>query len=141
MKNYFTKLNLILLFLIGGFNLSNAQISEPEVKTALSNIFDLSVNEDYNKAANFLLFEKVNEKRSYNASVNDELKSVKRQCKKIKAYIDLSDSYEYNGFKTTNIEGLNGAILNVVFKSGDQKLNISFTFVNVSGKILLENFK
>ncbi|MBK7105683.1 MAG: hypothetical protein IPH62_10405 [Ignavibacteriae bacterium] len=141
MKNYLTKLNMIFLFLITGYNFTNAQISEADVKTALTNIFNVSVDENYNNAANLFLFEKTNEKRSYNTSVSDELKSVKRQCKKIKAYIDLSDSYEFSGFKTANIDGLNGAILNVIFKSGDQKLNIAFTFVNISGKILLANFK
>ncbi|MBK8943916.1 MAG: hypothetical protein IPM32_01475 [Ignavibacteriae bacterium] len=141
MKNIFTKINLIIFFLLTGYNLSIAQVSEADAKILLSKIFDLSVNEDYNNASNLILYEKVNEKRSYNASVNDELKSVKRQCKKIKAYIDLSDSYEFSGYRSSNINNFNGGILNVIFKSSDQKLNISFSFVNVSGKILLAEFK
>ncbi|MCB0751621.1 MAG: hypothetical protein KDC52_09120, partial [Ignavibacteriae bacterium] len=80
-------------------------------------------------------------KRAFNPAENSEIKAVKRQCKKIKAYIDLSDSYEYTKYTPTKIDGQNGAVLDVSFKSGDQKLNIGFTFVKLGGKILLVGFK
>ncbi|MBI1931753.1 MAG: hypothetical protein HYS24_04385 [Ignavibacteriales bacterium] len=141
MKSYFTIILIAVIFLINLGNSVYAQVSEADAKTVLNSIFDASSKEDYNKASSLLMFEKVLDKRAYNNSDPAEQKSVKRICKKIKAYIDLSDSYEVSGSKSVNMQGLNGTVLDVVFKSGDQKLNIAFTFLNVSGKILLSDFK
>ncbi len=141
MKKYFVNITLLILFVLLGNISVKAQTSEANVKSALTTIFDLSVKENYNKAAGLMLYENGKEKRTYNISNNSELKIVKRQCKKIKAYINLSDSYEYSNFTQTQIDGMNVAILEVVFKSGDQKLNISFSFVDITGKLLLYSFK
>jgi len=141
MKKYFLNINLAILFIILGNGFTNAQTSEADIKSALTTIFDLSVKENFNKAAGLMLYENGTEKRTYNTADNSELKTVKRQCKKIKAYINLSDSYEYSNFTQTKVDGINGAVLEVVFKSGDQKLKISFNFVNLSGKLLLASFK
>ena len=141
MKKYLVNINILILFVLFCNSFTEAQITEANVKSALTTIFDLSVKENFIKAAGLILFENGAEKRSYNAADNSELKTVKRQCKKIKAYINLSDSYEYSNYTQIQIDGMNGAVLEVVFKSGDQKLIISFNFVNLSGKLLLTNFK
>jgi hypothetical protein len=141
MKKILTNINFVIIVTFFVNVCINAQTSEANVKSALSSVFDVSVKEDFSKAAGLMLYEDGKEKRAYNSSDNSELKTVKRQCKKIKAYIDLSDSYEYANFSTTQINGMNGAVLEVIFKSGDQKLNISFSFVNLSGKLLLASFK
>ena len=141
MKNYKMLASLILLF--GGMNIifAQADITEADLKAALSSVFDASVKENYTKACSLMLNDELKEKRAFNPSENSEIKAVKRQCKKIKAYIDLSDSYEYTKYTPTKIDGQNGAVLEVSFKSGDQKLNIGFTFVKLGGKVLLVGFK
>ena len=136
----------LLLFIIFSACLSfslNAQnkLSEDTAKSALTKIFDLSKNQNYSALASLFLYEEGKELRSYNNSVRGEAKSVKRNAKKIKAYLDLSDSYEYNSITFGKLLNNPSADLEVNFKSGDQELTISFIFVEIAGNILLADFK
>lgn len=136
----------LLLFIIFSACLSfslNAQnkLSEDTAKSALTKIFDLSKNQNYSALASLFLYEEGKELRSYNNSVRAEAKSVKRNAKKIKAYLDLSDSYEYNSITFGKLLNNPSADLEVNFKSGDQELTISFIFVEIAGNILLADFK
>lgn len=137
------KLLLLIIFSIGlSWNL-NAQnkLSEVTAKAALTKIFDLSKDQNYSAIASLLLYEEGKELRSYDNSAKAEAKSVKRNAKKIKAYLDLSDSYEYNRITFGKLLNNPSAELEVNFKSGDQELTISFIFVEIAGKILLADFK
>ncbi|MCB9209164.1 MAG: hypothetical protein H6612_00545 [Ignavibacteriales bacterium] len=140
MKNF-----LILQFFItlAAFSLISAQnqISEDEVKNSLTKIFDLSKNQNFDALASQILYNEKNEKRAYNKNDANEAKSVKRMAKKIKAYLDLSDSYEYESLTNLKVDNLPAAELKVNFRSGDQKLTITFDFVKLNGNLLLENFK
>ncbi|MCB9219586.1 MAG: hypothetical protein H6610_09025 [Ignavibacteriales bacterium] len=140
MKNF-----LILQFFItlAAFSLISAQnqISEVEVKNSLTKIFDLSKNQNFDALASQILYNEKNEKRAYNKNDANEAKSVKRMAKKIKAYLDLSDSYEYESLTNLKVDNLPAAELKVNFRSGDQKLTITFDFVKLNGNLLLENFK
>ena len=136
----------LLLFIIFSACLSfslNAQnkLSEDTAKSALTKIFDLRKNQNYSALASLFLYEEGKELRSYNNSVRAEAKSVKRNAKKIKAYLDLSDSYEYNSITFGKVLNNPSADLEVNFKSGDQELTISFIFVEIAGNILLADFK
>jgi hypothetical protein len=138
------KIFLLLIIFVMGFTWNlNAQtkLDEGTVKAALSKIFDLSKDQNYTALASLLLYEKGKELRSYNNSVNEEKKTVKRNAKKIKAYLDLSDSYEYKSITFGKLLNNPNAELEVNFRSGDQELTISFIFVDISGKILLADFK
>jgi hypothetical protein len=131
---------LISLFLTISIYSQN-EITETEAKTSLTNLFDLSKSKSYEEASLFLAYNgkdeaKIN-KVAFNYADKKEKKAVKRKCKKIKAYLDLSDSYEYDGFSSNG----NSGTIKVNFKSGDQELKISFTFVKISGKVLLSDFK
>ena len=117
------------------------KINENDVKSALTKIFDLSKDQNYSEAAKLLLFEKNGEIRSYNFSDPVEAKSVKRLVKKIKAYLDLSDSYEYESLTLGTAMKLQSADLKVNFKSGDQELTISYLFVKNANSLLLAQFK
>jgi hypothetical protein len=138
------KIFLLLIIFVMGFTWNlNAQtkLDEGTVKAALSKIFDLSKDQNYTALASLLLYEEGKELRSYNNSVNEEKKTVKRNAKKIKAYLDLSDSYEYKSITFGKLLNNPNAELEVNFRSGDQELTISFIFVDISGKILLADFK
>ena len=123
-----------------------AQKAKPldEVKTALSKIFDLSKNNKYKDAAGYFAYTGDDKERylayTLNYKVREEKSLVRRNCKKIKAYIELSDSYEYGKFETKKIDGVNHYILQVIFKSGSQNLNISFDFVKINNKFVLASF-
>lgn len=120
---------------------SQNELSKSDLKETVAKIFNLCNNKNYEGMADLLLFKDGKTYRPYNFSNKSEAKKVKRQCKKIKAYLDLSDSYEYDSFVNGNYESLPSSKLNIIFISGDQKLNISFEFVKLNGKILLASFK
>jgi hypothetical protein len=140
MKNTL-KISFLLAFLFVINIYAQNSINVTEVKSALTNLFDLCKNKNYENASAYLAYDGKDvarkEKSSFNYSEKSEKKIVKRKCKKIKAYLDLSDSYEYGKFSS----GGNKADINVIFKSGDQELKIMFSFVKVGNKILLSNFK
>lgn len=134
---------LLLIFAIGfTYNLdAQSKLNEGTAKAALSKIFELSKEQNYPALASLLLYEKGKELRSYDYSVKEEKKLVSRNGKRIKAYLNLSDSYEYNIIKFGKLFNNPSAELKVQFKSGDQKLTISFIFIELSGKIFLADFK
>lgn len=137
-KNLYLQL-VIVLFLLNNVSVS-ATMKESAVKSALTKIFDMSKNKNYTDSAP-LLFNKKLITRAYNYTDKSEIKAVKRICKKIKAYLDLSDSYEYEAISFSKDKNLQSANLKVNFQSGNQELTISFIFVEISGKILLSSFK
>lgn len=132
-----------IVLILFGASIVTAQnnLSETNVKNALTKIFDLSKNQNYESLASLMLYSKKNELRTFNFTNKSEVKSVKRMSKKIKAYLDLSDSYEYESLTTGKEHNLPSVNLKVNFKSGDQELTISFLFVDQNGKILLSKFK
>ena len=114
-------------------------INENKIKSALTQIFDQSKMQDYKKLAPLLFNE--DELKPFNIQNSSDERAVKRIAKKIKAYLDLSDSYSYESLSFDKFANLPSAELEVSFKSGDQDLNISFIFVESSNKILLAEFK
>ncbi len=140
MKNIL-KISFLLLFLFTINIIAQSSIKQTEVKSILTNLFDLCKNKNYKDAANYFAYNGKdtdrNGKTAFNYTNKSERKIVKRKCKKIKAYLDLSDSYEYGDFSTNG----NKVNLNVIFKSGDQELKIVFAFIKSGNKILLSNFK
>jgi len=140
MKKMIT-IQMVFIFLfvcnIGAQN----KLNEQNVKSQLAKIFDLSKDQNYAGSAALFLYNKGNDLRTYNFKSKSEARAVKRMAKKIKAYLDLSDSYEYESITFGNYKKLPSAELKVYFKSGDQKLSISFLFVEHLGNILLANFK
>jgi hypothetical protein len=121
----------IITSLVFSINIFAQNFEEAELKSSLSKIFDLSKAQNYKELSSLLVIE----------NENDVEKAVKRTAKKIKAYLNLSDSYEYASITYDKINDLPGANLNVIFKSGDQKLSISFSFIKKSNKLLLVEFK
>jgi hypothetical protein len=121
----------IITSLVFSINIFAQNFEEAELKSSLSKIFDLSKAQNYKGLSSLLVIE----------NENDVEKAVKRTAKKIKAYLNLSDSYEYASITYDKINDLPGANLNVIFKSGDQKLSISFSFIKKSNKLLLVEFK
>lgn len=135
------KMILIQIFVltISSLLIAQNQLKENDIKSTLTQIFDLSKNQDFNSLTSLLFNDK--ELRPFNNKSKSEVKAVKRIAKKIKAYLDLSDSYEYESLTFGKFKNLSSADLKVNFKSGDQDLTISFIFVDNSNRILLAEFK
>ena len=140
MKNTL-KISFLLIVLFTINIIAQSSIKQTEVKSALTNLFDLCKNKNYKDVSDYLAYNGKdadrNGKSTFNYANKSERKIVKRKCKKIKAYLDLSDSYEYGDFSTNGNKGN----INVIFKSGDQELKIVFIFIKTGKKILLSDFK
>lgn len=134
-------IQIVLALLLINSVIAQNQLKENEVKSQLTKIFDLSKDQNYSGVAALFLYNKDNVIRAFNYANKSDAKVVKRMAKKIKAYIDLSDSYEYESITYGKIKNLPSADLKVSYRSGDQKLSISFLFVEHSGNVLLTNFK
>ncbi len=140
MKNIL-KISFLLVFLYTINIHAQNSVTKSEIKSTLTNLFNLCKTKNYAEASAYIAYEgkdaAKNKKVSFNFTDKSEKKAVKRKCKRIKAYLDLSDSYEYGDFNSSN----NHAKMNVIFKSGDQELMITFSFVKTGNKILLTDFK
>ena len=131
----------IIILLFSATSILAQQIDENALKQTLSKVFELSKSQNFNELSSNLVSSKGDQVRNYDLQNKSDAKAVKRTAKKIKAYLDLSDSYEYESIVYNEFKGLPSADLKVNFKSGDQELTISFLFVNQAGKILLAKFK
>ncbi len=140
MKNIL-KMTFLLVFLYAINIHAQNSVTKSEIKTTLTKLFDLCKTKNYAEASAYFAYEGKdaagNRKVSFNYAEKSEKKAVKRKCKKIKAYLDLSDSYEYGDFNSSDSK----AEMNVIFKSGDQELKITFSFTKAENKILLTDFK
>lgn len=134
-------LNILFLILLSSNFYAQNNVTETDLKSVVSKIFNLCSEKNYGEMANILLFSDKNELRPFNYANKSEAKVVKRKCKKIKAYLDLSDSYEFDGFVNQEKNNIHYATITIGFISGDQKLKISFNFVKLNGKLLLKDFK
>ncbi|GBD91613.1 hypothetical protein BMS3Abin04_02345 [bacterium BMS3Abin04] len=145
MKNIKKIFYLVLLFSFASVSIySQKNDDKSVVKASLNKIFELSKSNKYQEAAKLFAYKGNDKTRSFKStfdySKRIEKSQVRRNCKKIKAYLDLSDSFEYDGFTTKKIDGILNYILNVKFKSGSQSLNITFKFVKINGKFVLADF-
>ena len=129
-----------LLVLLFGFTIIFAQTNN-DVSEQLKKIFELSKNKEYKTASNHIAYTGENSERKYSSTLNpksaDELDEAERMIKKIKAYIDISDSYEFSGSTTETTNDVELTTIVVTFKSGKQELEIPFKFFNNGGKYLL----
>ena len=88
-----------------------------------------------------MVYTGTDEERSYKSTLDpksdNELAKAERIAKKIKAYLDISDSYNVNSVVTEKDNGKSFIKAEVSFKSGSQVLEISFNFLDVNDKLLL----
>jgi len=114
---------------------------EKIIKETLTKLLNYSKEKSFEKAAGIIAYtgeDKSREyKTSFDASNKDELNQVKRICKKISALLDISSSYEVGKVtvaKENNIDVYNAE---VIFISGEEKLNTNFKFVKIDNGYLL----
>ena len=133
------KLSIILgLFILASFFTNiKAQTSQETLKQ----ILDFSKGKKYVEAAALIAYDGADESKkfkvAFNAKDGNELNSVKRICKKVKALMDISDSYEIGTAKEEKKDGIDWTVIEVSFKSGNQNLKTLFSFVKINDKFLL----
>ena len=136
MKKFICTLFTILI-------VTTAQTDSTQIKieSAVQNIIELSKNRDFVGACDFIAYTGVEESRKFNDKLNSkvsrEVESAERILKKIKAYLDISDSYELGNIKTKSKKDHEFEVADIIFKSGKQTLKIEFEFIKVNKKYLL----
>ena len=143
-----TKRNLsifiVLLSLFIFNSLVTAQVSETEAKKTVETLFTLCKKNDFRNSANLLAYYGFDNSRVYKDFFNpnnpDELKEIKRICKKINATLLISDSYSFGKFRDRIIGGKKFKSLDVIFLSGKQKVKEKILFITINGKPAIYNY-
>lgn len=135
MKKLSIILGLILFTAL--FTITKAQTS----RETLTQILEFSKAKKFAEAAALIAYDGSDETKKLKVALNpkdeNELNSVKRICKKVKALMDISDSYEIGGQAEKKENGVDWTVIEVSFKSGNQNLKTLFSFVKVNDKFLL----
>ncbi len=135
MKKHISLFVTIATFI--SFNAINAQISEQSAKNIANQLFSSCEKNDYRSVADILAYHGSDESRlykdTYNYSNSKEASAVKRFCNRLKALIEISDSYELGSLRSRKIYGKEVKSLDVVFKSGNQKIKNKLIFIDIKG--------
>ena len=129
----------ILIAVIFFSLISFAQENNKLISTA-KNIFELSANSEYKSAAKYFIYSDENTtayERVINPENKNELRTVKKICKKIKGLLKISSSYNFGDVKNQN----NTTIVTVNFLSTGQDLSFIIKFVKFNDEYKLLSFK
>ena len=143
MKSIKTVLILALVIISSFPSLKLAQEKNDldSLKSVLVKLFELSKSKNYASGSFIIVYDGEDltrrGKESFNYSNPKEKNQVERTCKKIKAFLDLSDSYEFGVMRKVKKNESESFVLPVIFKSGGITLNTSFSFLKIEGKFLL----
>lgn len=133
------KISLILGLII--FASLFANVKAQSTQDALKQILEFSKEKKFEQAAPLIAYNGADEtkkfKVAFSANDENELNSVKRICKKVKALVDISDSYEIGAQTEIEKDGIKWFVTEVGFKSGNQSLKTVFSFIKINDKFLL----
>lgn len=131
----------IFLVILCSVCLSAQDNPEQASREAASRLFDLARSKNYESASKLLAVVEKDNKRQYkdhyNYQIPDEREAVVRLVKKIKAFLDISDSHSFSEFSQGNLKGVDCYRIAVQFRSGSQALSTQFSFVKTSAGLLL----
>lgn len=136
-KRYLVSCTIVLSVLLFSTSLF-AQITEVKAKETVENFFALCKKNDFKNSANILAYYGDDKSRIYkdlfNSNNPDELKEVKRVCKKVTATLLISDSFSFGKFRDRVINKQKFKSLDVIFLSGKQKVKNKVLFIEINGK-------
>ncbi|HET56540.1 MAG TPA: hypothetical protein ENN33_15190 [Ignavibacteria bacterium] len=128
---------VIIVFSVSIF----AQSNDERLTESIENLFAVSKQRDYTKVCDLIAYTGSDETRylsaKLNAKNNYELQQAERIAKKIKAYVDISDSYEITSTDMVKEEDKEFLHAKIEFKSGKQILEVVFKFVEINEVLLL----
>jgi hypothetical protein len=135
------KRTAILLIFFSFVSFAQNETTEETVSSAIENLFSVSKSKDYKEACSLIAFTGNDASKYYlvplNPKVTYDLEKAERIAKKIKAYLDISDSYEIKSVSSHEENEHKFIDVVVGFKSGKQTLDIDFKFVEVNNNLLL----
>ncbi len=139
MKKYKGLFVIILTFISLGT--INSQISEQSANNVANQLFKSCEKNNYKSAADILAYHGSDETRlykdTYKYSDSKEASDVKRFCNRLKAMIEISDSYELGKLRSRKIYGKEFQSLDVIFKSGNQKIKNKLVFIDIKGNAVV----
>ncbi len=136
---------LLLLCISAGFAFGQTKNVESDVQSAVNSLIELCKKDDYKSIASLIIYDGKDESRymkdTYNYSERKEATAVKRIGKKIKAFLDLSDSHKFGKFSKSVQDKINRLNLEVIFINGEQEIAKTFTYIYINDKLLLLEFQ
>jgi len=118
---------------------------QDSIKSTLNKLFDFSKVENFSSAAKFIAYDGNDQERylisQMNINDSKEESKIKRIIKRIKAMLDISDSYSFGQFSTKQDAKFVINKIEVIFKSGTQELKTQFSFVKSKDIFLLTDLK
>lgn len=134
--------SIFVIFLtIISFATINGQISEQSAKNVANQLFKSCEKNNHKSAADILAYHGSDETRlykdTYKYSDSKEASNVKRFCNRLKAMIEISDSYELGKLRSRKIYGKEFQSLDVIFKSGNQKIKNKLVFIDIKGNAVV----
>lgn len=118
---------------------------ESKVKSTVDLLLNLSEEGMYDSIATLIVYSGKDQTRylkdTYNYSDRKEANAVKRIGKKIKAFIDLSESRKFGKYSKSVVKEIPNYNLELIFKNGEQEIVTVFSFTEVKNKLLLLNIQ
>jgi len=135
---------LTLIFILFLTSISFSQVTEEEAKKSTESFFSICKKSDYPNAAKLLAYYGSDKLRLYNDFYNpnnpDELKEIKRICKKVTATLLISDSFSFGEFKDKIVNGVKLKSLDIQFLSGSQKIKRKIFFIQIDKKAAIFDY-
>ncbi len=131
----------ISLILLTATNLIAQDNEKDTIQNTLLKLFEYSKSKNYTAAAAYMIYNLNDNSRkwkdTFNPENSKELNQVKRMCKKIKALLDISDSYDIGKVNVKKESEGDWHIVEVSFKSGSQTLRTNFAFLQSNERYAL----
>jgi len=132
---------VIIFAIVVSSNVIFGQITEQSAKSVANKFFNACKKSDYGSASVMLAYHGSDESRlykdTYNYSISEDASDVKRFCNRVKATLEISDSYEFGKFRTKKSHGNEYKSLDVVFKSGSQKIKNKLIFIYIKNSPII----
>ncbi|MBU0473410.1 MAG: hypothetical protein KKF62_04545 [Bacteroidetes bacterium] len=133
-----------LIFVLFLAVLSYGQVSEQEAKNTTELFFSLCKKNDFQNSAKVLAYYGADKARLYKDFFNpknpDELKEVKRICKKVNATLLISDSFSFGQYSDQIVNGEKLKSLEVQFLSGSQKIKRKILFIKIEKAVAIFDY-
>jgi len=125
---------------------TNAQDSQADsIKSTIDKLFKFSKAENFEASGKLIAYDGNDQTRFLNTSLNfsdtKEAIKIKRIVKRVKAFVDISDSYSFGKLELVKDSKANLFKIEVLFKSGEHELKTSIIIVNAGSKFLVTDLK
>jgi hypothetical protein len=115
--------------------------SDERLKTRLTELFDLCQRDDLEAAAAYFVYRGPDKSREWKDVLNShdaaEREAVESLCRRIKGYLDGSDSYQFGKVKVEREREGEWHALELSFERGDKTEIVIFAFLSINGQFAI----